>query len=319
MRLLFILFFSALLTFQFAKAESIRLTFVGDVMLADGPGKVIARGEDPLKAVASFLENTDFAIGNLECPVSTVGTPMAGKPVTFQAHPRVLESLKKRFYGLALSNNHSGDYGLKSFEQTMNNIKSAGLKYFGGGKNLSEAHLPLWIDYKNIRIAVLGYDEFKPRSFEAGPNWPGVAWSEDSQVAADIAAARKSGADLVIPFMHWGWESEKNPSPRQRQLAEFMIDQGADMVIGGHPHVTQGVAEYKGKPIVWSLGNFVFDGFDEGPGRWGWILQIVANKKHIESYKIIPVHMNAEGIPTPEENSENKVFQWQKSSSAVSK
>jgi poly-gamma-glutamate capsule biosynthesis protein CapA/YwtB (metallophosphatase superfamily) len=87
---------------------------------------------------------------------------------------------------------------------------------------------------QGLRVAVLAYNEFKPRSFEAGADWPGIAWSEDSQVVADIRAARAAGADLVIPFMHWGWEREPQASARQRQLARLMIDAGADLVVGGH-------------------------------------------------------------------------------------
>jgi poly-gamma-glutamate capsule biosynthesis protein CapA/YwtB (metallophosphatase superfamily) len=130
------------------------------------------------------------------------------------------------------------------------------------GAILAEAHKPLWIERKGVRIAVLSYNEFKPRSFEAGANWPGIAWSEDDHVISDIRAAKAAGADLVIPFMHWGWEKETTPSQRQRQLAHKMIDEGATLVVGGHPHVTQGAETYKGKPIIYSLGNFVFDGFD---------------------------------------------------------
>ena len=119
-------------------------------------------------------------------------------------------------------------------------------------------------------FVVAPYNEFKPRSFEAGANWPGVAWSEDSQVVADIRAARKAGAHIVIPFMHWGWEEKPHPSPRQRELAQRMINAGADAVVGGHPHVTQGAHVYRGRPITWSLGNFVSTAFvariDHGVG-----------------------------------------------------
>jgi len=74
--------------------------------------------------------------------------------------------------------------------------------------------------------------------------------------------------------MHWGWENEPVHSTRQQQLAQRMIDAGADAVVGGHPHVTQGANTYKGRPIVWSLGNFVFDGFSQPPGRTGWVLRM---------------------------------------------
>jgi poly-gamma-glutamate synthesis protein (capsule biosynthesis protein) len=186
-----------------------------------------------------------------------------------------------RFDALALSNNHSGDYGQEGFVDTMRHLEAAGIRYFGGGRNLAEAHEPLWIARKGLRIAVLGYNEFKPRSFEAGARRPGIAWSEDSQVLSDIRAARKAGADLVIPFMHWGWEREPAPSARQRQLARRMIDAGAAAVVGGHPHVTQGAEIYKGRPIIYSLGNFVFDGFELPAARVGWLLSLSLDRKGV--------------------------------------
>jgi poly-gamma-glutamate synthesis protein (capsule biosynthesis protein) len=283
-----------------ASDDKVRINFVGDVMLADGPGETIERGGDPLKNFDELFRSGDFTIGNLECPISTKGKEKEGKPVTFQAHPRVVEVLKKRFYGLALSNNHSGDFGPESLLETISHLDQAGLRHFGGGKNLKDAHEPLWIEHKGMKIAILGYNEFMPRSFEAGPNWPGIAWSEDSHVISDMRRAREAGADLVIPFLHWGWEYEAEPNRRQITFAHTLIDNGADMVIGGHPHVTQGVATYKRKPIVWSLGNFVFDGFPEGPRRWGWFLQITADRKGVESYRIVPAHLSEDGTPTPD-------------------
>jgi poly-gamma-glutamate capsule biosynthesis protein CapA/YwtB (metallophosphatase superfamily) len=103
-----------------------------------------------------------------------------------------------------------------------------------------------------------------------------VAWSgEDDQVIEDIIAARTvHHADIVIPYMHWGWEEEAQPSPRLREFARRMIDAGADMVVGGHPHVTQGAETYKGKPIIYSLGNFLFNGFDTEATTTGWVLSV---------------------------------------------
>ena len=139
----------------------------------------------------------------------------------------------------------------------------------------------MWIDKNGLKIAVLGYNEFKPRAFEAGANWPGVAWSEDDLVIADIRAAKAAGADLVIPFMHWGWEKETRPSERQKTFARRMIDEGAALVVGSHPHVTQGAEIYKGKPIIYSLGNFVFDGFDYPEARRGWLLRLKLDKSGV--------------------------------------
>lgn len=283
-----------------AAAESLSLIFAGDVMLDDGPGRVVAEGRDPLAAFAPLLAGADYRIANLECPVATTGTPLDNKIYSFRAHPRVLSVLQGRFDAVSLANNHSGDYGPAAFTETMALLDGAGIRRFGGGRNLVEAHAPLWIERKGLRVAVLGYNEFKPRVFEAGADHPGIAWSEDSHVIADIRAARKAGADLVIPFMHWGWEREPQPSARQRALARRMIDAGAAVVVGGHPHVTQGAELYRGKPIIYSLGNFVFDGFDDVPaGRVGWLLRLELDRRGVAEWRTFEARMNGEGVPSP--------------------
>lgn len=282
-----------------AGAAPLRLIFVGDLMLDDGPGQTIASGGDPLAKVAPLLADADYRIGNLECPIATTGQPLDNKIFTFRAHPRVLPLLKGRFDALAVSNNHAGDYGKAAFVETLDLLKQNGIASFGGGRDLQSAHTPLWIEGNGLRIAVLGYNEFKPRSFEAGATWAGVAWSEDNQVIADIAAARAAGADLVIPFMHWGWERESEPSARQRQLARVMIDAGADLVVGGHPHITQGAEYYRGKLIVYSLGNFVFDSFTTTPTRRGWLLRLNVDRHGVDSWETITVEMDEAGTPQP--------------------
>jgi len=293
------LIFGLLFTALSAHAQSVKLIFVGDIMLDDGPGMAIAAGRDPLAPFAALLAEADYRIGNLECPIATVGQPMDSKIHNFRAHPRVLSVLKGRFDALAVSNNHSGDYGQAAFLETLDHLKQTGIASFGGGRNLTEAHAPLWIEKNGLRIAVLGYNEFKPRSFEAGPDWPGIAWSEDSHVLADIRAARAAGADVVIPFMHWGWENEPAPDARQRQLARLMIDAGAAAVVGGHPHVTQGSEIYRGKPIIYSLGNFVFDGFDTPEGKLGWLLRLNVDRSGVVSWETVEAQIDAEGTPHP--------------------
>ncbi|MBI4740715.1 MAG: CapA family protein [Betaproteobacteria bacterium] len=281
------------------RADPVRLIFVGDVMLDDGPGQVIASGRDPLAPFAAHLRDADFTIGNLECPVASAGKPLDSKIFSFRAHPRVVPLLKGRFDALSVANNHSGDYGGAAFLETLEHLERAGIPAFGGGRDLASAHAPLWIARKGLRIAVLGYNEFKPRAFEAGAERPGVAWSEDSQVVADIRAARAAGADLVIPFMHWGWEREPEPGPRQRQLARAMIDAGADVVVGGHPHVTQGAEMYRGKLIVYSLGNFVFDGFELPAAKRGWMLRLTLDRKGLVAWDTLAAQMDEEGTPHP--------------------
>lgn len=279
---------------------SVSIAFVGDILLDDTPGKVVKSGRDPFASMASILNAADIRIGNLECVVATTGEPEPDKPYTFRAHPRTLPVLKRHFDAVALANNHSGDYGPRAFAEMLGLLDKQGIAYFGGGLTLAVAHKPLLIERKGLRIALLGYNEFQPRSFEADFDKPGIAWSEDEQVRRDIATARTTyHADLVIPVMHWGWENELKASKRQRQLARVMIDAGADAVVGGHPHVTQDVEQYQGKPIIYSLGNFLFDGFDNKVNNTGWVLRMELDRQGVRTWRTFSTRVDREGVPHP--------------------
>ena len=279
--------------------DTVRLVFVGDVMLDDGPGRTIAAGGDPLASFDTALRDADFTLGNLECPIAAGGTPLDSKIYSFRADPRATRVLRGRFHAMSVANNHSGDMGRAAFTETLAHLHAAGIRVVGGGPNLAAAHAPLWVEKHGLRIAVLAYNEFKPRRFEAGADWPGIAWSEDGRVLADIRAARAAGADVVIPFMHWGWERETTPSARQRELARRMIDAGADAVVGGHPHVTQGADLWHGKPIVWSLGNFVFDGFELPAAKVGWLLRMTIDRRGVVAWDTLEARMDEAGSPSP--------------------
>ena len=267
-------------------------------MLDDTAGKIIEQGGDPFSDFADYFAGADIRITNLECVVSTRGQAN-DKMYTFQAHPRVIPVLQKHFDAVTLANNHSGDFGPDAFAQMLSLLKEAGLAQVGGGMNLKQAHTPLVFTRNGWRIAVLSYNEFHPRSFEAGFDIPGVAWSEDQQVVEDIQTARRiHRADLVIPVMHWGWENERTANPRQRQLAKLMIDAGADAVIGGHPHVTQDVSVYKGRPIIYSVGNFVMKETDNAFQRQAWVLKMYLDKRGVTRFETLPVKINMEGIPS---------------------
>ena len=284
-----------------ASSGDASLIFVGDIMVAETPGELIARGEDPFQPFAALLSSHDVRIGNLECVVATTGTAEE-KPYTFRADPRTLPVLKRHFDAVSLANNHSGDFGKAAFAEQLALMDTAGLPYFGGGRDATAAHAPWIVERNGVRIALLGYVEFKPRSFEADASRPGVAWSgEDDDVIEDIIAARRvHRADIVIPFMHWGWEDEPDPSPRLRAFARRMIDAGADMVVGGHPHVTQGAEYYRGKPIIYSLGNFLFNGFDTPATTTGWVLSATVDRTGVVDWRTHVARLDANGVPHPD-------------------
>ncbi len=280
-----------------ASLASVDLVFAGDIVLDDTAGDLIARGGDPFAGFAGFFRNADIRTVNLECVIATKGSA-GDKNYTFRAHPRVLPVLKRHFDAVALANNHSGDFGREAFAEMLDLLKQAGLSQFGGGLNLSQAHAPLIFERKGIRIALLGYNEFMPRSFEADYDAPGFAWSEDEQVIDDIRKARSTHrADVVIPVMHWGWENELTANPRQRQLARTMIDAGADAVIGGHPHVTQDIEHYRGKPVVYSVGNFVMKETDNDNQRRGWLLRLKIDKSGVTAFDTRVARIDFDGLP----------------------
>ena len=278
-------------------AQSVSVVVVGDIMLEGGPMRAMQRGQDPFASFAPLFKSADVRVGNLECVVATVGSVEPDKPNTFRVPPSTLKYVRKHFDAVGLANNHSGDFGPKAFTQMVGLLKREGLGYYGGGLNLSEAHTPWVVERKGVRIAFLGYNEFQPRNFEADHDRAGIAWSEDEQVVRDIATARTQWrADVVIPIMHWGWEEAK-ANPRQRALARRMIDAGADAVIGGHPHQVQDTDVYKGKPIFYSLGNFVFEGFTDKVNNIGWALRMEVSKTGVTSWQLHTAHIDEQGLP----------------------
>ena len=281
---------------QSPAADEVTLAFAGDVMLDGLPGETIAAGRDPLADFTDIFASVDIAVANLECVVATVGEPI-DKPYTFRAHPRVLDVLARHFSVVSLANNHTGDFGHAAFLEQLDRLDKKSMARFGGGRDCREARLPLLIERHGVRIALLGYNDFQPREFEAGPTWPGVAWAVDEQVSADIKAARSEHrADVVIPVVHWGWEYEP-ANDRQKALARLMIESGADVVVGGHPHVTQEVEYHQGKLIVYSVGNCVFDGFDPGPSRQGWIFRLRVDPRGMVAWDTLPLKIDDEGTP----------------------
>ena len=283
-----------------AQAQQVSLVFAGDTTLDDEAGALIERGGDPLAGFAALFAQADIRIANLECVVATTGSA-GSKNYTFRAHPRVLPVLRRHLDGVTLANNHSGDYGREAFAQMLGLLGQAGLAQAGGGMNLAQAHTPWLVERHGLRVAILSYNEFMPRSFEADHDAPGIAWSEDEQVVDDIRRARSvHKADLVIPFMHWGWENERVANDRQRQLARKMIDAGADAVIGGHPHVTQDIEHYQGKPIVYSVGNFVMKETDNEFQRQAWVLRMDFDRQGAQRLQTHAVRIGMDGIPQPD-------------------
>jgi len=281
--------------------SNVRLVFVGDIMLDRDPGKAMLAGKDPFAGVAKLLKEADLTVGNLECVVADSGTKLE-KSYTFRADPKAIPHLARYFDALSLANNHTGDFGHAALIETMYRLRGADVVFFGAGLNDAEAHTPWVVEKNGVKIAMLGYNEFRPRSFEAGPRSPGLAWSDDDKVVADIRAVRPK-ADVVLTFMHWGEEYILEPNARQKSLSRKMIDAGADIVIGNHPHVIQGHEFYKGRLITYCLGNFVFDEWKDEPEimkeerRMGWLLRLTVGKSGLIEWSTVVTRTDDDGFP----------------------
>ena len=241
-------------------AEEILITAVGDVMLAGRwAPQLKQKGYDhPFLGVKNELISSDVTLANLESPIAENGQEFIEKKFRFRAAPETAQAMRSAGINLVtLANNHTMDFGGEALAETLSNLNSAGIASVGAGANLSEARKMALYTIKSKKIAFLGYSLTQPVEFFAGSNRPGTAPGYEKFVAADVASAR-SQADYVIVSFHWGKEASTEVQAYQRATAHKAIEAGADVIIGHHPHVLQGIERYRGGIIFYSLGNFTF-------------------------------------------------------------
>jgi len=203
----------------------------------------------------------DVAVVNLETAVSLRGVP-EDKEYTFRTEPTSLSYLRDHL-GVDLvtvANNHSMDYGADAFVDTLDHLDEYGIAYVGGGRNLKEASTPYIVEIQGRKIAVIGASQVAPTmGWYATDSRPGHFMAYDTTLVNAAITAAKEICDFVVVYIHWGNELEPVPKPLQVNSARLMIEAGADAIIGSHPHVVQTFEIYNGKPIVYSLGNFLFN------------------------------------------------------------
>ncbi|MGC4068252.1 MAG: CapA family protein [Polyangiaceae bacterium] len=282
------------------RANPLRIAFVGDVMLDGGPGHLVTNGRDPFAHVAKALLDNDVTIGNLECAVTRKGHQQ-DKSYTFKAPVASFALLKRYFSGVSLANNHALDWGVAGFLDELELLREHEVPWFGGGHDVAEARRPLLLTVRGRRIALLAYNDFPPKYFAAQPHRAGTAWLVEKNVVSDIQSAKQSGgAKLVFVYLHWGEELTEEPTSEQTKLARRLIDVGADAILGSHPHVTQTIEWYAGRPIIYSLGNFVFDYFPHDPAIWtSYVVRLEYDESNTARLSTLPVELDAAGIPHP--------------------
>ena len=280
---------------RFEPPPVVELVAVGDVMLGRTVGRLIA-GDTPRypyegEGVLPILQGADVTIGNLECPVSDRGQPVA-KTYTFRADPGVVEGLVwAGFDVLSLANNHLGDYGLDAVRDTLRHLAEAGLAVTGAGETADAAHAARIVEAGGLRLAFLAFNQVPPESFAADDERPGLAWMDPERMTAAVRAAREV-ADLVIVSCHWGIEYSAHPTPSQERIAQALADAGADLIIGHHPHVVQGVQYHAETFTAYSLGNYVFDIDLTAESLQGAMLRCLLDPTGVKTVEIVPVSID---------------------------
>lgn len=276
------------------------ILFGGDVMLSRGINNVMSKHNDftyPFQKLQDLIVGADVAVINLEGPVSTHGTNR-GSIYSFRANPEALEGLV--FAGIdlvTLANNHTGDYGPEALSETIELLKSAGIKIVGAGIDMTSAMSVSYIEANGLKIAFLGATPLSPAWLTRQDSAPAVAPLREQSIIDGIRDARNHGADIVAVLLHWGNEYETKHLVSQEVMAHRFVDAGATLVIGHHPHVVQEVERYNGGVIAYSLGNFIFDQNMTADTRHGLLLKVIFKGKEISSVQEIPIQFSSSYQP----------------------
>lgn len=243
--------------------KDITMLFTGDIYLSDVVVNAYkGKGIEAIveKGLLSEMQGADITMSNQEFAFSTGGTAAEDKQYTFRVNPDYITAFQDMGIDIVtLANNHTMDFGLTALEDSFNTLKGAGIDYVGAGSNLSDARKIQYTENQGKTIAFLAASRVIPvYEWNAAENKAGLFTTYDPTLLLEDIKTASDNSDYVVVYLHWGIERAELPKDYQNSLAKQYIDAGADLVIGSHPHVLQGVEYYKGKPIVYSLGNYIF-------------------------------------------------------------
>ncbi len=273
-------------------AQRLSLFVAGDIMLDRSVLLKTQAAKDfrhPFLLIDPVMSKYDLKLANLEGPITTftsIANGTGGARLTFTFSPEFLEPLKQRFDILSLANNHTANFGKKGLDQTREFLETIGIAHFGDPNN-TPGFLSVTTTHNGISLGLVGYHQLVQHGF-------GDVLAEVRQLAPLV--------DILIVMPHWGEEYiEDQPTTRQTAEAHQLIDAGATMVIGAHPHVVQPIEIYKDKVIFYSLGNFIFDQYFSEETMTGLALgiQFEKRKEDLETnFSLLPLTITTQSQPT---------------------
>lgn len=275
--------------------SSLKLMAVGDITLQT------KNNQHPFKYVMDTFRKKDILFGNLETVLSTTGKEKK-KSVVLRSSPDSVSYLDEAGFDiLNVANNHILDLGLEGFKNTLGLLDEHQLKYIGAGFEKSSLNSSI-IERNGVKLGFLGYTigRFKV------PEEISISKIKDKKIISDIELI-KGKCDFVVVSLHWGTENVFYPSPKQIELAHKLIDHGATLILGHHPHVLQGIEKYKNGLIAYSLGNFQFDcKLSQSSTNDSIIFCVDFDKNGINDFQIIPIVLNENFVPIQAEGKVNE-------------
>jgi len=271
-------------------SEETTILCAGDVLLAGGVLAVMREkgAQSPWEGTAEFLSSADIALCNLEAPFGRDGEPWA-KKFTFITPPHCISGLSEAGFDLvSLANNHIMDYGAGALKTTLSLLKEEGIGFSGAGLDIEEARRLAIVERRGLKVGLLSYSKTFPTGFYAGRRRPGTAPGYEGHLKQDIPKS-KEDVDFLIVAFHWGGEWSSEPRPYQTYLGRMAVDLGADLVVGHHPHVFQGIEVYKSAIIAYSLGNFVFGSLSKKAR--GILLRVKVREGRIVEGEVLPLRV----------------------------
>jgi len=284
--------------------KEIFVVLAGDILFDRQVGSLIdGSGPDaPFSYVAPILQSGEITLANLECPLSNKGSKLAEKDVTFRGRTSAVTGIKNSGIDVvSMANNHALDCGPEALQDTIALLDKNNIGHSGAGMNINEAVKPAYFTAgekgKKKKVAFLAFSYMIPPGFYPTDQRAGVAPARPkTELVTNAIKEAKKKSDFVICSFHWGIEYEDYPVQHQTDLARICIDSGADVVMGHHPHVIQGIELYKGKLIAYSLGDFIFDHYSRKTGET-FILKCTLSEQKTLSATMIPVYITSFGQP----------------------
>ncbi len=279
---------------KFSETKSLVIFFAGDMMIGNRILPVINRfgALYPYKNVIGLIKESNISFCNLEAPfLDSDKPPKFEKKYSFKVPEKYINLLTESGIDIvSLANNHIMDFNDEGLVSTIEILDKNSIYHCGAGINIEEANKPVIIEKQGFKIAFLGYSMTFPKEFYAGKNKPGTAYPYILRFKKSLKEL-SSISDFIIVSIHWGAEGEKFPKQYQKNFAHFAINSGANIVIGHHPHVIQGIEIYKNGLIFYSLGNFIFGSYGEH-AKEGILVKTEILEKKIKNAQIIPINVD---------------------------